>query len=413
VVAIPHHLRPEHIAILGKTGTGKSSLLRYLMSQDISALRGFVCIDLHGDLTPFVLSTIARKERDTGLDLSSRLLLIDPSDPKYSVALNLLECENGQLRAVQISEMVSLLRLRWGLEHFGARTEELLRNSLWLLSENKLTLLELAPLLTNSQYRRSLLRGVTNQEVRRFFEERYNRASEAMQAVMREPVLNKLSAFTVDSSIRHIVGQSRSSFSLRHAIDQKFWILLNLQKSSLGDNALTFAGLFLSKLKNAIFSRVNKTLFSVYADELPNLVAADAAFLTLLSEARKFRISIVSANQFLNQFSPAMKSALFSVGTGLCFQLSAEDAPFMARLLDGEKSLSRRLITLPHRRLISRFGEYLEEIAVPEVSSPKCSFSDLTKRSIRRFGRLRGEIENEINARKPSDKAESSLDEWE
>jgi hypothetical protein len=410
-IVIPEHQRKEHIAILGKTGTGKSSLLRYLMSQDIASGNGFICIDLHGDLAPFVLSVIANEERKTGKDLSYRLLVIDPADPKYAVGLNLIDCQESQSRAVQISEMVNLLRVRWSLDHFGARTEELLRNCLWVLSENNLTLLEISPLLTNSAYRLMLLRKVKNQEVKRFFEDRYTRASEAMQSVMREAVLNKVSGFSVDPSIRHIIGQQKS-LSLREAMDQGFWILLSLRKGSLGDNALTFAGLFLTKLKNAIFGRSSRSLFTIYADELPNLVAADGSFEALLSEARKFSVSVVSANQFLNQFTPEMKSALFSVGTNLCFQLSAEDAPFMARVLDGEKSLTRRLVTLEHRRLIGKFGEFRQEVAVPNIKRPAVDPSDLTRRSIERFGKLRDQIEDEINARIPSQTNSKSLDQW-
>jgi len=381
------------------------------MSQDIASGNGFICIDLHGDLAPFVLSVIANEERKTGKDLSYRLLVIDPADPKYAVGLNLIDCQESQSRAVQISEMVNLLRVRWSLDHFGARTEELLRNCLWVLSENNLTLLEISPLLTNSAYRLMLLRKVKNQEVKRFFEDRYTRASEAMQSVMREAVLNKVSGFSVDPSIRHIIGQQKS-LSLREAMDQGFWILLSLRKGSLGDNALTFAGLFLTKLKNAIFGRSSRSLFTIYADELPNLVAADGSFEALLSEARKFSVSVVSANQFLNQFTPEMKSALFSVGTNLCFQLSAEDAPFMARVLDGEKSLTRRLVTLEHRRLIGKFGEFRQEVAVPNIKRPAVDPSDLTRRSIERFGKLRDQIEDEINARIPSQTNSKSLDQW-
>ncbi len=410
---IPDRFRQEHIAILGKTGTGKSSLLRFLMSQDIKAGKGFVCIDLHGDLIPFVLALIAAQEKRFGRDLSGRLLIIDPGDPSHAVGLNLIECEAHQSLAVQISEMVGLLKSKWKLDHFGPRTEELLRNSLWVLCENNLTLLEISSFLTNPAYRLNLLQKVTNQEVKRFFEERYTRASEAMQSVMREAVLNKVTTFTVDPSIRHIVGQRTSSVSLQAAIDQGFWILLNLRKGSLGENALTFAGLFLTKLKNAIFGRRNRNLFTIYADELPNLVSADSGFETLLSEARKFAVSVVSANQFLNQFTPAMKSALFSVGTSLCFRLSAEDAPFMAKVLDGEKVLTRRLTTLEHRHLIGKFGEFAQEVMVPDVKRPAVLPTSLTQRSLARFAKPREEIENDINARRPVSKTEKQLDDWE
>src|SRR4029077_7405482 len=115
--AIPQNRRPEHIAVLGKTGTGKSTLLRYFMSQDIQKGQGFLCIDLHGDLIPFVLARLREHERKTGQNLSERLLLIDPADPQYAVGLNLIESQESS-RAVLISEMVALLRQRWSLDHF-------------------------------------------------------------------------------------------------------------------------------------------------------------------------------------------------------------------------------------------------------------------------------------------------------
>ena len=409
-IAIPDHLRAEHVAVLGKTGTGKSSLLRYFMSQDIAARKGFFCIDLHGDLVPFVLSKIAALEPQEPEDLVGRLLVIDPASPKYAVGMNLLECDDKS-RPVQISEMVSLLQRRWSLDHFGARTEELLRNSLWVLSENKLTLVEVAPLLTDRLYRAQLVKKTSNPEVRRYFEDRYDQASHAMQTVMREAVLNKVTAFTVDPAIRHIVGQARSSISLKSAIDQGMWVCLNLRKGSLGENALTLAGLFLAKFKNAIFSRANRNLFTLYADELPNLVAVDDSFTTLLSEARKFSVSVVTANQFLGQFTPKVRSALLSVGTSLCFALSFEDAPIMARTLGGEFSLSRRLAALSHRELIGRIAQQTYEAVVPEIKNASADVSNLTARSLQRFGKLRELIEFDINARSPKTK-ETDLSDW-
>lgn len=410
-IAIPDHLRAEHVTVLGKTGTGKSSLLRYFMSQDVVARCGFLCIDLHGDLVPFVLSKVEELQLKKAEDLTGRLLVIDPASPKYAVGMNLLECDEKS-RPVQIAEMVSLLQKRWSLDHFGARTEELLRNSLWVLSENDLTLVEVAPLLTVPTYRAQLLKRTRNAEVRRYFEDRYDRASQAMQTVMREAVLNKVTTFTVDPAIRHIVGQSKSSISLKAALDQGMWVCLNLRKGSLGNNALTLAGLFLTKFKNAIFSRANRNLFTVYADELPNLVAVDESFITLLSEARKFSVSVVSANQFLGQFTPAVRSALLSVGTSLCFELSPEDAPVMARALGGSSSLARRIATLEHREVIGKIGQRTYEAIVPQINKPTGRVSGLAERSFQRFGRLRESIEFDINARSPKAKTATDLSDW-
>src|SRR5579872_2584297 len=165
-MVIPQIKRAEHMAILGRTGTGKSSLLRYLASQDISFGRGFLFFDLHGDATPVLLQLLAQKERTAREDLSARVIIIEPGDPEFSVGLNILEPTAAQHSFVQIAEFAGLLKQRWHLDSFGARTEELLRNSLLLLSENSLTLLELAPLLTDDAFRARCLQRAGNSEAR-------------------------------------------------------------------------------------------------------------------------------------------------------------------------------------------------------------------------------------------------------
>src|SRR5258706_5606496 len=128
-ITLPSNRRAEHIAILGKTGTGKSTLLRYLLKQDIAAGRGFVCFDFHGDMVPFLLATVAAQEKVVKKDLSSRLIIVEPADQECSVGLNPLEQQSGDERFVQIAEFAQILKQRWRLESFGARTDELLRNS--------------------------------------------------------------------------------------------------------------------------------------------------------------------------------------------------------------------------------------------------------------------------------------------
>jgi hypothetical protein len=163
--------RGTHIAVLGKTGTGKSSFLRHLCLQDIEADRGFVYFDLHGDATPFLLRAINVRERRERKHLSDKLVIIDPADPLVSVGLNPLE---NKADFVRIAEFAQVLRKRWHLDHFGARTDELLRNSLYVLSANSLTLVELAPFLAHSGFRASCLKRLDNSEVRQYFELRYD-----------------------------------------------------------------------------------------------------------------------------------------------------------------------------------------------------------------------------------------------
>jgi energy-coupling factor transporter ATP-binding protein EcfA2 len=141
----------RHVVVLGKTGSGKSYLLRHMSEQDIAKDRGFIYYDLHGDATPFLMQAINARERRERRHLSDKLVLIDPSDPIMSVGLNPLEQETPDF--VRIAEVAEILKRHWGLDHFGARTDELLRNALYALSSNNLTLVELVPFLTNRAFR--------------------------------------------------------------------------------------------------------------------------------------------------------------------------------------------------------------------------------------------------------------------
>ncbi len=400
-VSIAQNRRAEHLVLLGKTGQGKSSLIHRLEQQDVDAFRYFATCDLHGEEMPFLLKTIALRERVLKQDLSDRVIVIDPADPDFSVGLNPLEDQNRNDRFVQIAEFAQILKERWGLESFGARTDELLRNSLYALSESGFTLVELAPLLGDAAFRSRCLAAVTNSEVKEYFESRYDQASDAMRRVMAEPVLNKVSLFVSDVRFRHLLGQRHSTFSLVDAFDRGCWIILNLDKGRLGEQAATFGSLFLTKAKHAFFARRRRELFTLYCDEVQNLVAFGTGLETMLAEVRKRGGSIVSANQFLAQFPTEMQAAILSVGSFGFFQLSGNDAQQIAAMLDGGKSLAERLKNLPRRHLIVKtVNERWCEAIVPIVREPNIDTSDLYRRSRARWARPRHEIEEEITKRR-------------
>jgi hypothetical protein len=413
---IPQDRRAEHIAILGKTGSGKSSLLRYIAKQDIADGRGFVYFDLHGDATPFLLATIATQERVVGRDLSEQLVIIDPADPESSVGLNPLTQSDTERRFVQIAEFAHVLKQRWHLETFGARTDELLRNSLYALAENNLTLIELSPFLSHAAFRSSCLKQVKNAEIRQYFESRYDQASEPMRAVMREPILNKTSAFTADLHFRHIVGQQTSTLSILDAMEQGRWVVLNLHKGRLGEQAVTLGSLFLTLVKNALFSRKSRELFTLYCDEIQNLVAYGTSLETILSESRKFAVSVVSANQFLEQYPPDMRAAILAVGTHVFFQLSSPDAQQIAAALDGGKPLAELLKNLPRRHMVVKSAhERWQEAVVPTLLESKTDIADLYSRCRARWAKRRGDIEATIAKRQTDiDRSHNeALNEWE
>ena len=410
--ALSNTRRAMHMAVLGKTGTGKSSLLRHLMAQDIAADRGFLVLDIHGELTPFILRTVNARERAEHCHLSDKLIVVSPGDREMSVGLNPLE---GADDFVRVAEFSQILRERWALDHFGARTDELLRNSLFVLAANGLTLLELSLLLTHTEFRAECMKKVANAEIRQYFELRFDTLSDAMRAVMREPILNKTSAFTADPAFRHIVGQTHSSFSLREAMDAGAWIVVNLEKGRLGENALTLGSLILTMMKNALFSRTKRTLFTVYCDEIQNFVAQGSGIETMLSEARKFGVAFVAANQFLDQYPAETRAAILSIGTHIFFQLSSADATAISQALDGGKPLAERLKNLPARHaIVKSSSDRWAEIVVPTVLEPKVDYTDLVSRTRYVQSRVRAHIERDIAARQKryTETSSEALDGW-
>jgi Helicase HerA, central domain len=376
-VTLSNVSRTMHIAVLGKTGTGKSSLLRHLSQQDIEADRGFLYFDLHGDATPFLLRTINARERRERRHLSDKLILLEPADPYVSVGLNPLE-QGSSPDFIRVAEFAEVLKQRWALDRFGARTEELLRNTLYALSANGLTLVELAPFLARSAFRKACLTQVENAEIRAYFETRYDPLGAAMQAVMREPILNKTSAFTTDPHFRHIVGQAHSTFSLREAMDEGFWIIVNLDKGRLGEQSLTFGSLVVTMLKNALFTREQRSLFTVYCDE--------------------------------------MRAAILAVGTHIFFQLPSGDATQVAQALDGGRRMSELLKNLPRRHFVMKSGpDRPVEVRVPQVIAPPVDYTELVTRSHGRWARSRVLIEREIAKRHKlaERKPDELLHDWE
>jgi hypothetical protein len=406
-------MRAMQTALFGKSGSGKTSFIKNDCALAIRANRGAFILDLHGDLTPFVLSTIAAEEEHRQKDLSDRVIVISPSDRDMSVGLNPLEGISGDFG--RTTEIAEVLRQHSHLDYLGPRTEELLRNCIVALSANGLTLSDFVPLLTSASFRAKCLANTSNAEVRAYFESRYDKASEPMKATTREPILNKISAFTADPRFRHIVGQSRSTFSMKDAMDRGCWVIARLPKGELGGQALTFASLLFTVIKNAIFTRERRSFFPLYLDEAQNLVSQSSDIETVLSESRKFGVGIVAANQFLDQYPTSMRAAILSVANFVCFQLSSVDAATLAQMLDGGKALAEHIKNLPPRHFILKSGsEHWIEARVPEIVDPKTSYADLLNRSRAIYARPRAEIEREIANRHAivTGKSEDDLHGW-
>lgn len=405
---LPTLERAKHISILGKTGSGKSYFIRHLAQHDVQAGRGFLLFDLHGDLIPAIMRSLAACGTDP-----SRVIVIDPTSCKWAVGMNPLEAANDTSRYLQVMEVTRTLADRWDFK--GARTEELLRNALLALSENNLTVLEVGILLGNDGYRASALKRVTNADVREYFELRFDPLSDAMKATMREPVLNKLTEVTADPHYRFILGQRESTISFDQILNRNSVVLVNLNKGALGRHAATLGALVYAKFKAALFRRHSREIFTVFADEIQNLVSEDTDFDVLFSEARKFAVSLVTANQFGAQLPARMRSAIQAIGTRIFFQLSPEDAEQVAKEISGGRNMADRLKNLPPRHFIAKQGNHKAyEVVTPEVSTANTPTIELYTASNALHATLREEVERDILARRPKPaQLKEVLNDWE
>lgn len=409
--------RLKHTAGFGLTGVGKTTLMDYEASQDVEQGTGFVSIDFHYDSFPRLLKYFAAYEQRHRVDLSPSLIIVDSTDPVASVGLNVLDCGSVERAFVHIGEVAEILKDRLGLKEFGPRTHELLLYTLYALSVTGYTLADIRLFLTNQQFRSFVLSRVNHPEVLAYFNERYDRASEAMRSVIADAVLNKVTPLAADPHYRHILGQQRSTINLREALDQGRRILLNLPKGVLGEHATTIASLFFALLKSALFSRHSRQPYYFYLDEVQNLIATFSDLDTLISESRKFGVGIQTSNQHLEQIPLAVRSALLSCSNFICFRLAHADAERMAAALDGGKALAELLRNLPPRRMVVKRGhERWLQVQVPHVQLPQADSADLYRRCRARWATPRAEVERQILARQAQYSAAArreNLNDWE
>jgi len=414
VVIMPKH-RAKHIYAIGGTGVGKTKFLENLIRQDILMGNGFGLIDCHGDLIKSTVKFIASlipdlsSVNDAEQALLKRLVILDPSYGNYTAGFNPLELTQGLEPYGQALELLGVFDKLWDFSS-GPRMSEMLRNTMATLAENGLTLLEVQPLLTNDAFREHAIQNLTNNEVRRYWLERFNPLSAAMKAQYNEPVLNKVGAFVTDPNIRAIIGQQKSTIKLRDIMDSGKVLLVNLAKGYLKENSMLLGALLLAKIQMSAMSRADmpedsRRPWYLYVDEFQNF--ATDSFTEILSEARKFGLSLVMANQNLSQLPTTLRSSIkANVGTQVVFRVSQDDAmEFANEILPKQKERIASTITnqeIAHA-LVNIKGQGPVEIRVPNVREPKSdrNIVDLIyQRSIKKYGRLKSDVEVDINNRR-------------
>jgi hypothetical protein len=328
---LPRSDRNRHLYIIGQTGVGKSGLLELLTISDIYSPYGFAVIDPHGD---YAINTLRRIPAERAADV----IYFNPADTDFPMAFNPMEVTDPKLKSHTASELIGVLKRMF--ESWGPRLEYILRYSLLaLLDYPDATMLDITRILTDKKFRMEVLQHVQDPVVKNFWMVEFASWNDKFAAEAVAPVLNKVGAFTANPLVRNIIGQPKSSFNVRHIMDQNKILLVNLARGLLGeDNASLLGALLVTKIQLAAMSRADipaeqRTPFYLYVDEFQNF--ATDSFATILSEARKYGLNLTVANQYTAQMAIEVKDAVFgNVGSIIAFRMGADDARSMLRYFE-------------------------------------------------------------------------------
>ncbi len=323
--------RGRHMYILGQTGVGKSGLLELMTISDIHSPYGFAVIDPHGDYALNVLRRIPAQRADD-------VIYFNPADVDFPIAFNPMEVPDPKLRTHTASEIIGVLKRMF--ESWGPRLEYILRYSLLALLEYPdSTMLDITRILTEKGFRKDVMSHVTDPVVRNFWEVEFVTWNDKFAAEAVAPVLNKVGAFTANPLVRNIIGQPKSSFNIRHIMDNRKILIVNLSRGQVGeDNAALLGALLVTKIQLASMSRADihaddRIPFYLYVDEFQHF--ATDSFATILSEARKYALNLTVANQYIAQMSIDVKDAVFgNVGSMIAFRMGADDARTMQKYFE-------------------------------------------------------------------------------
>lgn len=411
LVRIKDEDRRRHMYEIGQTGTGKSVFLESLAIQDIENGKGICILDPHGDLAEKILSHIP-------VSRAEDVIYFDPSDTARPIGINMLEYSTEDQKTFVINEMIAIFDKLYDLKATGGPMfEQYMRNTMLLLmddKENPATLLEIPKVLADSEYRRGKLAKVKNKLVKDFWEKEAQKAGgEAALANMVPYITSKLTPFISNDTIRPIISQSKSAFNFRKAMDENKIIIINLSKGKIGDmNSSLLGMIMIGKILFAALSRVDlpeeeRKDFYLYIDEFQNYITESIS--VILSEARKYKLNLILAHQFLAQLTKggdtSVRDAVFgNVGTMVAYRIGVEDAETIAKQM-APVVTEYDLINMP------KYTCYIK-LLIDNQNPPAFNFNPILPEkgnyelaqkikelSRQKYGRDKTEIENEINTR--------------
>ncbi len=323
--------RRRHMYIIGKTGTGKSEFLKQMILQDIEDGKGVAAIDPHGDFVEDVLELMPPERAED-------VIYFNPSDRERPMGLNIMEAHSEEQQHFVVSSIINLMYKlydphRTGI--IGPRFEHAIRNAmLSVMSRENSTFIEVVRILTDENFVKETLPYIKDPVVKRYWTDQIAQTSDFHKSEVLDYIVSKFGRFVTNKTMRNIIGQPESAFDFRKAMDEKKIILCNLSKGVLGEEDAKFLGLILvPKILTAAMSRQDMDMdkredFFLYVDEFQNYATED--FATILSEARKYKLNLTVANQYIGQIDEDVKNAVFgNVGSIVAFRIGVTDANFL------------------------------------------------------------------------------------
>jgi len=392
--------RRRHIYIIGKTGMGKSEMLANMAIQDIQRGAGLAFVDPHGEIAERLLDFVpANRIND--------VIYFNPSDLDFPIAFNVMEKVDLEHRHLVASGLMGVFKKIWP-DVWSARMEYILNNSILALLEYPgSTLLGINRMLSDPEYRQKVVDKITDSVIKSFWLIEFARYTQRLEVEATAAIQNKVGQFISAPIIRNIIGQVQSSIDMRKAMDDGKILILNLSKGKVGEDASRILGaLLITKLQLAAMSRVDipeeqRRDFYLYVDEFQNF--ATESFVNILSEARKYRLSLVLAHQYITQMEETVRDAVFgNIGTLVSFRVGAEDAEWIEKEFTPE-FIAQDLVNLGKYNIYLKLmidglaGRAFSAITLPPFPEPEKSNKEkIIKVSRERYGTSRQTVEEKI-----------------
>ncbi|MCA9364004.1 type IV secretion system DNA-binding domain-containing protein, partial [Candidatus Kaiserbacteria bacterium] len=399
--------RRQHMYVIGKTGTGKSALLHNLIVQDISNGSGVCVVDPHGELVESILAKIPKsREKD--------IIYFNPADSDYHVGFNPLELPDPKYKHLVASGLMGIFTKIWA-NTWSARMEYILNNAiLALLDTPHTTLLGIPRLLTDKEYRQKIIGNLKDPVVKAFWVSEYEQWQDKFRNEAIAPIQNKVGQFLSTSLIRNVVGQSHSTIDVFNLMNEGKIFLVNVSKGRIGeDNSALLGAMLITKIQLSAMERVRipeeeRRDFYLYVDEFQNF--ATDSFASVLSEARKYRLNLIVAHQYVGQLttdvSTVVRDAVFgNVGTMLMFRVGAADAEFLESEFTPEFTIED-MVNLPNYRIYLKLmvngvasRPFSAKTLPPfKLNEEAMTVEEVVEGSRTNYGRRREDVENEILA---------------